>query len=227
MMRKLKGSFAACAKLLRSTRGVALIEFAYATPVIMTMGLYGLELSSFALAHLRASQIASNLADTTSRIGENIPLANKRIRESDINDALQAVRLQSTGIDIPNRGRVILSSLESRSPNAGQMIRWQRCLGRKNVTSSYGVQGDGATVTTFAGMGETGRLIAAPPDSAVMFVEVIVDYKPVVHERLLGAQVIKVKAAFLVRDRRDLSPANNPSNPAPPAPVASCANFNP
>lgn len=218
---------AKCVKLLRNTRGVALVEFAYATPVVVVMGLYGLELSSFALANLRASQIASNLADTTSRIGENIPLANKQIRETDINDALQAVRLQSGGIDIPNRGRVFLSSLESRSPAAGQTIRWQRCLGRKNVASRYGVQGDGATVTTFMGMGDPGRLIAAPPGSAVMFVEVNVNYRPVVHERILGPKVIRAKAAFLVRDRRDLTPANNPSNPAPTATPATCNLFNP
>lgn len=226
-MRRLDKLRGVCAGLRRNTRGVALIEFAYATPVIMTMGLYGLELSSFALAHLRASQIASNLADTTSRIGEDIPLADKRIRETDINDAFQAVRLQSGGLDIPNRGRVILSSLESRSPNAGQMIRWQRCLGRKNVISSYGVQGTGATVTTFGGMGEPGRLIQAPPNSAVMFVELVVDYKPVVHERLLGPMVIRAKSAFLVRDRRNLAPATNPWNPAPAAPVANCTLFNP
>lgn len=213
-----------CADLFRSTGGVALIEFAYATPLIMAMGLYGLELSSFALAHLRASQIASNLADTTSRIGEDIPLADKRIRESDINDALQAVRLQSGNLDLPNRGRIILSSLE-RNAAGGQWVHWQRCLGRKNVISSFGVAGNGATGTSFTGMGDAGKQIQAPPNSAVMFVEVVVDYKPVVHDRLLGAQIIRAKAAFLVRDRRNLADPNNPSNPTPTATAASCATF--
>lgn len=218
---------ATCARLLRNTRGVALIEFAYATPVIMALGLYGLELSNFALANLRASQIASNLADTASRIGENIPLANKQIRESDINDAFQAVRLQSGSLDISNRGRIILSSLENRSPSAGQTIRWQRCLGKLNKISTYGVQGEGASVTTFLGMGDPGEpLIAAPAGSAVMFVEVFVDYKPVVNNRLMGPKTIHAKAAFLVRDRRDLTPANNPSNPAPAATPATCNLFN-
>lgn len=225
MMRSLAKLSARCAKLVRDTRGVALIEFAYATPVIMVMGLYGLELSSFALANLRASQIASNLADTTSRIGENIPLANKRIREIDINDALQAVRLQSGGIDLPNKGRIILSSLE-RNASGGQWIHWQRCLGRKNVTHRYGVAGNGSTGTAFPGMGDPGREIQAPPASAVMFAEVVLDYKPVVSERLLGPKVIRAKAAFLVRDRRDLAAANNPWNPAPTATAASCAVFN-
>jgi hypothetical protein len=226
-MNRLRSLGVTLAGLLRSTRGVAMIEFAYATPVIMVMGLYGLELSSYGLANLRASQIAANLADTASRIGENIPLANKQIRESDINDAFQAVRLQSAGIDIPNRGRIILSSLE-RNAAGGQWIHWQRCLGRKNVVSSYGVAGAGATGTGFPGMGPPGQPpITAPPASAVMFVEVNVDYRPVVHERLLGPKVIHAKAAFLVRDRRDLAPANNPSNPAPAATRATCNLFNP
>lgn len=224
MMKSFRKLRTRCGALVRNTRGVALIEFAYVTPVIMTMGLYGLELSSFALAHLRASQIASNLADTTSRIGEDVPLADKRIRESDINDALQAVRLQSGKLDLPNRGRIILSSLE-RNAAGGQWVHWQRCLGRKNVTSSYGIAGNGATGTGFAGMGDPGRQIQAPPASAVMFVEVVVDYKPVVHERLLGPKIIRAKAAFLVRDRRNLADPNNPSNPTPTATAASCATF--
>lgn len=210
--------------LFGNTRGVALIEFAYTLPIIMTIGLYGLELSSLALAHLNASQIASNLADTTSRIGEDIPLADKRIRESDINDAFQAVRLQSGSLDLPNRGRVILSSLEQNGAG-GQWVHWQRCLGRKNVTSSFGVAGNGATGTGFAGMGDAGREIRAPANSAVMFVEVVVDYTPVVGIRLLGPKIIRAKAAFLVRDRRNLANPNNPSNPTPTATAASCATF--
>lgn len=224
MMSRFRKLRSRCAQLFRNTRGVALIEFAYATPVIMTIGLYGLELSSLALANLQASQIASNLADATSRIGEDIPLADKRIRETDINDALHAVRLQSGKLDLPNRGRVILSSLE-RNAAGGQWVHWQRCLGRKNVTSSFGVAGNGATGTGFAGMGAPGRQIQAPPNSAVMFVEVIVDYKPVVHERLLGAKVIRAKSAFLVRDRRNLADPNNPWNPTPTATPATCTTF--
>lgn len=211
--------------LLRDRRGLALVEFAYATPIIVALGTYGLELSNFATCHLRASQIASNLADTTSRIGEFTPLAVKQIREADINDAFQAVRQQSGNLDMPNRGRIILSSLERNSSN-GQWIRWQRCLGKGVFTSSYGNAGDGATGTSLLGMGDAGRLIAAPPKSAVMFVEIVVPYKAIVGEALLGAQTIRAKAAFLVRDVRDLSSGNDPANPAPTETASTCNLFN-
>lgn len=216
----------AARRLGKSTRGVAMIEFALAAPIVLGLGTYGIEVTNLALAHMRVSQIASNLADTASRVGENSSLSEKQIRETDINDAMQAVRLQNLGTSVAENGRVILSSLE-RNAQGGQWVHWQRCLGRKNHVSSYGLAGDGATGTALTGMGESGRQLVAPPDSAVMFVEVVYDYQPIVSEALLGPKTITAMAAFLVRERRDLDTADNPSNPTPSAPIASCANFNP
>lgn len=210
--------------LLRDQRGIALIEFAYVTPLVAVISLYGLELSNLALANLRVSQVASNLADTVSRVGENSTLSEKRIRESDINDAFSAISLQAGTRQLTARGRIILSSLE-RNSTGGQWIHWQRCKGARNHVSSYGVAGNGATGNSFMGMGEPGRLITAPPDSAVMFVEVVYAYEPLIHDRLIGAQIINAKAAFLVRERRDLDNADNPANPSPAAVPASCTVF--
>jgi Flp pilus assembly protein TadG len=204
--------------------GVALTEFAFSVPIIMTLGLYGLEAANLALVHMRVSQIASNLADTTSRIGLESPLALKQIRESDINDAFQAVRLQGGNYNITTSGRVILSSLEQNA-TGGQWIHWQRCVGAANFASSYGVAGNGATGTSFAGMGPAGSEIQAPTKQAVMFVEVAYTYQPLVSSRLFGTPVIRTTATFIVRDIRDLTDANNPSNPSPAATRMTCDKF--
>lgn len=224
----------ACARrlrtLARSERGVALIEFAYATPVVMALSLYGLELANLTITNQRVSQIAANLADTASRIGENTTLSQKRIRESDINDAFAAISLQGGRIPLTTRGRIILSSLERNATN-GQWIHWQRCKGLRNHVSSYGVAGAGATGNggsgdAFRGMGDPGQpLIQAPANSAVMFVEIVYAYEPLINSRLVGEHIIRAKAAFLVRERRDLDDADNPANPAPAAPINSCAVF--
>jgi Flp pilus assembly protein TadG len=211
-------------RLAPDCSGVALTEFAFALPVLLTLGLYGLESANLALINMKVSQIASNLADTTSRIGLDSPLAAKQIRESDINDAFQAVRLQGGNYNITTNGRVILSSLEQNA-SGGQWIHWQRCVGMGNFLSSYGKAGDGVTGTALVGMGPKNSEIKAPPQQAVMFVEIAYTYQPLVSSRLFGTPVIRSTASFIVRDIRDLTDADNPSNPSPGATKMTCDKF--
>jgi Flp pilus assembly protein TadG len=203
------------ARLRRDTKGLALIEFAFTAPIMLTLGLYGLEAANLALVHMRMSQITSNLADTSSRIGLQSSLALKQIRESDIDDSFQAVLLQGGAYNVTTTGRFILSSLE-RNSSGGQWVHWQRCIGMgKDSTntffaSSYGTQGTGATGTAFAGMGPTGSEIQAPTGNAVMFVEAYYVYKPLVSSRLFGTPTIHTTASFIVRDVRNLVDPNDP-----------------
>ena len=114
-----------------------------------------------------------------------------------------------------------------RNPAGGNWIQWQRCIGARNEVSSYGVEGDGATGTGFAGMGPPGQELQAPVDGAVMFAEVVYAYKPIIHERLLGETIIRARSAFLVRERRDLDNSTAQVNPDDNATEASCAVFAP
>lgn len=210
-------------RLARDRRGVAHLEFALAAPLVVLLGLGGLEAANLALAQLRISQISSNLADTASRIGDTNGMSLKQIREADINDAFEGARLQMASTPVASRGRIILSSLEQNSAG-GQFIRWQRCLGLAQYNSDYAA-GVGVTGTSFPGIGPSGEEIQAPPGSAVMFAEVIYRYQPVVTDAFFGEPVLKAKAAFLVRDRRDLSAANNPGNPSPAAAPMTCDRY--
>lgn len=214
------------AAVARDRRGLAMTEFALILPVISMLGLYGLELCNLALAHLRISQIASNLADTASRVGESSGLAKKVIREADINDAFQAVRLQGASRAVTDRGRITLSSLE-RNADGGQWIHWQRCIGKETdpTFASSAVAGTGATGTALVGMGPSGEEIKAPVNSAVMFAEVTYRYKPLITSTFVGSPVIKARAAFLVREARDLDEGDNPANPAPNASPSSCSTY--
>ena len=59
--------------------------------------------------------------------------------------------------------------------------------------------------------------VMAPPDAAVMFVEVNYDYQPLVtgqlltNSWLLGSHRISYTASFVVRDKRDLTQIYNSS----------------
>ncbi|MFD1951122.1 TadE/TadG family type IV pilus assembly protein [Sphingomonas arantia] len=183
------------------TRGLALLEFALSLPIVLTLGTLGIEIANYALINMRMSQIALNLADNISRAGEASQLALTRLRESDVNDAFQAARLQGSSYALTTRGRIVLSSLEQNSSLA-QYIHWQRCVGTARYNSTFGVQG--AVVTN--GMGPAkGVKIKAPLDSAVMFVELTYDYRPLFLNNILSGKQLHYTAAFLVRDRRDLS----------------------
>lgn len=228
------------ARLRKSCSGIALIEFAYGLPALMGIGMYGLETANLAQTHLRISQVALALADNASRVGVSSALNFQQVREVDINDVLQAARLQSANIELVSRGRITLSSLE-RNASGGQWVHWQRCVGVKGGSgwdSSYGKEGDGETGTSLTGMGPAGSVVSAPEGAAVMFVEVNFEYKPLVWERLVGKPRIHYTASYVVRDKRDLdqtkpyaaTTAGGAStggvyNPNPKATVMSCDKY--
>ena len=87
----------------------------------------------------------------------------------------------------------------------GLEAAWQRCRGAVVHNSSYGVEGNGATGTSFPGMGVPGRYITASQGTAVMFVEVAFDYEPITPITVFENRRIVYTAAFNVRDNRDLT----------------------
>lgn len=212
----------------RSTAGMAVTEFAFAAPILAAIGCTGLELANYGLTVLRVNQVAGNIGDVLSRSGELDGLGMKHVRESDINDAFTAVDKQYKTLSLATRGRVIVSSEEMNSKSS-QWIHWQRCYGSKTTyVSAYGVQGKGKSDTTLPGMGPATAQAKAPDTaSAVMYVEVQYDYSPILpiaNARYLTTSVstIKAHAAFLVRDRRDLSDTNNPVNDVTAAQKKTC-----
>lgn len=207
---------AAVRRLAGDTSGLALIEFAYVMPVVFALGMMGLETANYALTRMKVSQIALALADNASRVGETSALSLKRLRERDINDVLQGARLQARNLQLLTNGRITLSSLETND-DGGQWIHWQRCIGMKPYDSTYGTAGDGMEGTDFPGMGPEGEEVIAPPQSAVMFVEVNYDYQPIIAGWLIGEKRIHATASFIVRDQRDLTQVYNTAPTATPS----------
>ena len=205
-------------RVWRDTRGVALIEFAYSLPFVLLLALGGMEVTNYALTHMRASQIAVSLADNASRAKEQSITGVPQMREIDVNETFVAAGLQAGTLDLANNGRLILSSLEVNA-DGGQWIHWQRCFGGAEHASSFGVEGEGASGTDFPGMGPAARIVRAEPGFAIMFAEVVLDYEPLFSRALVPDRPIRKHAAMYVRDDRDLSAI---FNPAPAAPVNGC-----
>ena len=203
----------------KDNSAVALIEAAVTIPTLMFVSFTGLETANLMITHTRMSAIALAVADNSSRIASGSNLALPQVREVDINDVFTGAQLQAGNIDLLNRGRIILSSLETNS-TGGQWIHWQRCWGNFNVTSAYGVQGVGVTGNSFPGMGDTGAEITAESGAPVMFAEISYNYDPMVWDAFMTTAVqIDYDAAFSVRDARDTS---NIFTPNPAATVRTC-----
>ncbi|MGB7409221.1 MAG: TadE/TadG family type IV pilus assembly protein [Pontixanthobacter sp.] len=205
--------------LRRNDSGLALIEFAYALPILCVLSMGGIELANYALMNMRVSQAAMQISDNASRIGDRDALATQRIFEGDIVDIFTGVEIQAgQRADLFEQGRVILSSLEQNS-EGGQWIHWQRCMGKKRVESAYGGQGTGASGTDFPGMGPAGNELQAAPSQAVMYVEIIYDYEPLITNdfavQFVTSKTIRSESAFNVRGTRDLARIYQTPDPAP------------
>lgn len=222
-LRKIKRNVA---RALRDNSAVAMIEFAFVAPILLLLGMAGMELANFAIIKLRLGQAAVHISDNVSRVGDRDILAAQKIYESDINDLFIGVNLQAgQALDIYEHGRIIVSSLE-RNSDGGQWIAWQRCKGKKDFESVYGTAGTGETGTGFAGMGPTGAEVTAEAGTAVMFVEIAYTYQPLMVNGFTRQFVepfeMRATAAYNVRNSRDLTGIFQTS---PASPVADCDTY--
>ena len=205
-------------RLLRDTSAVVMIEVAFCIPILVLIGFGGIEYANLLLSGTRVNQIGLTAADNAARIAFGSNLSLPRIREVDINEVFAGVEEQAKGMNFKANGRVILSSIE-RNPDGGQWIHWQRCYGDLKVASAFGPQGTGATGTSFAGVG-----VDASSGTAIMLVEVVYDYKPLLWGKWFQSKRIRETSAFINREARDLQGSNGTGvyNPAPAATPSLC-----
>jgi Flp pilus assembly protein TadG len=197
------------ARLRRDRRGLALLEFALVSPLILIIGLTGTEYANWVITKMQVSQIALQIADNASRMGV-AGNSGKTVYESNITETFAGGELQSAALKLGANGRVILSSAEPTDVTAATptnyIIRWQRCYGTKTGHASiYGLQGQTSTV----GIGGTNK-VKPQPKSATMFVEVYYVYKPLFTKVVLPSATFDEIASMAVRDQRVVGVAPTP-----------------
>ncbi|MEP0391446.1 MAG: hypothetical protein ABJ205_01130 [Erythrobacter sp.] len=190
-------------KLRKDNSAVAFVEFALSAPLVLSLGLLGVETANYAITHMQISQIAMQVADNAARVGET-QLAAKVVFEDDITGTLVGAERLGERFDIFERGRIVISSLQQNS-DGGQWIAWQRCRGAKQFDSQYGTEGTGASGTSFPGMGRPGQVVTASSGTAVMYVEVAYTYESITPFEIFASEEMGYSAAFNIRDTRDLT----------------------
>lgn len=198
-------------RLRRDQNGVSVVEFALCLPLIVTLGFYGVEVAWMKVVNMQTSELALTVADNASRLGQTDNTALKpSIAESDVDAIMFGASQQGKNLDIANKGRIILSSLEVDPITGKQFIHWQRCYGGFAQNSAYGDDNlnNGLKVYPLYGMGRPSNLIKANPEQAVMFAEVYINYTPLFGNMFVKNMVFKQESAFIVRDNRDLDSGN-------------------
>ncbi len=208
--------------LRRDDSGMAMVEFALCLPFLVMGTMAGAELTNFTTTKMRVSQLALQIADNASRIGTGTVLSNKTISEKQINELLTGANLQAGKLGLFANGRIILSSLQPGASANTYVVKWQRCKGAKNFTSS-----------TYFTAGTTERNVVSnnpynvtpPTDGAVMFVEISYTYQPLIGPRFQPWSEIREIAAMTVRDNRDYTGGTNGIYNTEGATAASCSVF--
>ncbi len=201
------------AKLLRKdTSGVSILEFAFVLPILLTLGLFGAEVSWMATTKMKTSQIALSLADNASRLGQTDNSGvTPTITEGDVDAVLAGALKQGENINMATKARVILSSLEYDPFTGKQYIHWQRCKGSVDRDSAYGndTTKNGLVGPVITGMGNGSTQVTASTGQAIMYVEIYYEYEALFENPFgSGDQKFKEEAAFLIRDDRNLRSAD-------------------
>ncbi len=208
---------------------MAMTEFALVLPVIVLLGMTGGELVNYATTKMRVSQLALQVADNASRMGEGTVAGPKTISETDINDVFTGSQLQSGSMNVLANAKIILSDLEIDAANTTQnttkyMIKWQRCYGNKPHASNFGIAPkEPSNPNTFTpqfynnlnGIGPAGQQVTTQTGNATMFVEVYYVYKPLFSSKFLPSTTFDETASMAVRDQRDLTQILNAENVTP------------
>lgn len=196
-------------RALRDDRsGVAVIEFALALLFLLPIALTGIEIANLAVVTLRLNQLAMMVSDNIARYRGSID-------EAQVDEVMIGVAFAGSGINFGQQGRVIVSTLESNGQTgtqAGYKITWQRCFGAKNVISSYGLEGAGASDATLAaGMGPAANKVKPVDNSALIFAELRYTYKPIVGMGFMAPKELTSLQSFTVRDRSTQALSNTTS----------------
>lgn len=175
-----------------------MIEFALSLIFLVPVAMVGIELANLAVVTLRLNQLAMMVSDNVARYRGSID-------EAQVDEVMTGVAFAGRNIDFGTRGRVIVSTVEGNGQagtQAGYKITWQRCFGAKNVNSSYGREGAGATDATLAtGIGPTTNKVKPVDNSALIFAELRYTYQPIVGTGFMAPRELSSLQSFTVRDR--------------------------
>lgn len=149
----------------RNERGLAAVEFAMVSPILILLLLGGTEMGRYILVHQKAEKMAYSVSNVISQLDT--------VTSGDVDVIFGAVtELMNPYDNFETRGTLFLSSVHKDPDDAGQTIRWQ-CQGGGSLTanSRVGEVGSGNAAVL------PGNLDLEDDDNVIVS-EVVYTYQP-------------------------------------------------
>lgn len=169
--------------LLKSTEGVAMVEFALVLPILLIMFLNGYEMNRYLIVHQKVEKVAYTVTDVVTQ--------SSALTISQLNQILSAATELMNPYSFTNDGVVILSSIYQSGTTNPPIIRWQYTGGGSLAkTSLIGTAGGNATLPSGFTLNDRDNIIIA---------EVYYHYTPILSGTLVNTTDIYKTAIYRPR----------------------------
>ncbi len=126
-------------RLKRDTRGVAMVDFALMTPLLVALTMGGIEIGRFALLNQKLSRVATNTSDLVSQA--------EFLTEDDVAQVFVASEFSMKPFQLGGDGLIIVTSVSTGDDPNDPQINWQRSGGGAAIIGSQiGSPGGPATL---------------------------------------------------------------------------------
>ncbi|WP_051630683.1 TadE/TadG family type IV pilus assembly protein [Afifella pfennigii] len=169
--------------LRRQESGIAAVEFALVTPMLLLLGLGGFQMSHFLLAQQKVEKMAFTVADVVSR--------NEMITAGIANQIFRATGELMRPMSFDDNGLVVLSAVGRDEGEANATVDWQ-CEG-------------GGTLAEDSQIGQVNEVASLPgglsldEGDMVIVAEVFYRYDPVISGFFMGNRDLYKYALFRPR----------------------------
>ena len=132
--------------LIKNNKGVALVEFAIAAPVLVTLLLGTIDLSIYLIAHQRISRAAYTMSNLLTQM-------DKGLTEGQVSDMMLALDQVSNPFDVATDGIATMTAIIGNGVDGAAAtsyeIAWKRCYGAQNSSSAFGAAGSSVDQALF------------------------------------------------------------------------------
>ena len=135
MIKKFKLYKKLAAKLKADQKGIALIEFAIAAPVLAALLMACVDLSIYLVAHQRIARAAYTMSNLMTQMDQGLS-------EAQVSDMMLALNRVSSPFDIATDGVATITAIIGEgvdgAPATSYSVAWQRCYGAHTSGSDFG-----------------------------------------------------------------------------------------
>jgi len=134
------------ADIKKQEEGIAVLEFAIAVPVIVTLLMGTIDLVTYVIAHQRISRAAYTMSNLLTQM-------DKGLKEAQVSDMMLALNRVSDPYDIATNGKATMTAIIGKGPDGVEpdyfKVAWQRCYGAGTGSSSYGAENTTVAQSSF------------------------------------------------------------------------------